>query len=217
MVQLASLRERLPEPLTKEQEKKLLAMLPGENGKQARELLILHNLRLVRYTAGQYYDRGNVFRRKEISFEDLVAEGAIGLIRAADTFDQKRAVRFGTYAGRCIYHEMQMYVRRQRYIGREYPGGVSGLWEGRTEEAAEEKALARLEREQRSSVIRRAIRGLSREEQQLLRLRYGDKEKPRMTQEQTAAVLGISQSYLSRMERRTLRKLRHAVEAACGA
>ncbi|MBQ8304903.1 MAG: sigma-70 family RNA polymerase sigma factor [Blautia sp.] len=215
MKQLSILRERLPEPLPEEQEKRLLAMLCTDYRQKARELLILHNLRLVFYTAGQYYDRGNVFKNGEIGFEDLVSEGIIGLIKAADSFDEKRAVRFGTYAGRCIYHEMQMYVRRQKQIGREYPGYVLyGPEPGRSGEAAEEQVLALLEKRRRTALLGSAVAGLSPEEQKMLYLRYGEENEKRLTQQKTAAVLGVSQSYLSRMEKRTLRKLRLGLEEA---
>jgi RNA polymerase sporulation-specific sigma factor len=199
-----------PRPLSPQREKETLDAL-RQGDLQARDRLIRHNLRLVAHIAKKYYAAPG-------DQEDLVSIGTIGLIKAVNTFDAARRARFSTYASRCIENEIRMYLRR----GRRMPATVSlqdsveagrdGTTltvqdtipdESRMEEACEQTDEARR--------LRQLIDGLNGRERQAILLRYGLGGQLPLTQQQTAELLGISRSYVSRLETRAMGQLKKEI------
>ena len=206
--------EVLPAPLEPEQEKKLVDALGKEGDAKAKSLLIEHNLRLVVYIAKKFDNTG-------VGVEDLISIGTIGLIKAINTFNPTRKIKLATYASRCIENEILMYLRRNNKTRMEVsidePLNVD--WDGNelllsdilgTEEDIIYKDL---EHEVECTLLGKAIEKLSPREQTIIRLRYGlqsddGKEK---TQKEVADLLGISQSYISRLEKRIMKRLKKEI------
>lgn len=197
-----------PPPLAADEERECFRRaLAGDA--EARERLIVHNLRLVSHIVRKYYSSGN-------SQEDLVSIGTLGLIKAIDSFKPENGTRFATYAARCIQNEILMHFRRQRKTQAEVSinEAIDVDRDGNPltymdvisceEDLAEELDL-RLNRER----LRRAVASaLGERERQVIRLRYGLDGERALTQKEVAARLGISRSYVSRIERAALDKLR---------
>ena len=195
-----------PKPLTAEEEKQYLKRL--QNGdKKARQVLIEYNLRLVAHIVKKYYALPG-------DQDDLISIGTIGLMKAVDTFDSDRRARFSTYASRCIENEIRMQFRRERKSGQTVSlqetleaDGDSALTLADViqdsfcmEECCEKKAdLLR---------VRQLLEMLPARERQILLLRYGLAGQPPLTQLETAGLLGISRSYVSRLESHALCQLR---------
>lgn len=197
----------LPPPLEREMERDVLErMAAGDEG--ARAQLIEHNLRLVVYIARRFENTG-------INIEDLISIGTIGLMKAVDTFDSTRRARFSTYASRCIENELRMHFRRERK-------NAPTLSLQETLEAGKEDSALTLadvlqdgfcmeescERQEDAQRLRRLIEGLPARERKLLLLRYGLAGQPPLTQLETAKLLQISRSYVSRLETHALELLR---------
>lgn len=197
----------LPPPLEREMERDVLErMAAGDEG--ARAQLIEHNLRLVVYIARRFENTG-------INIEDLISIGTIGLMKAVDTFDSTRRARFSTYASRCIENELRMHFRRERK-------NAPTLSLQETLEAGKEDSSLTLadvlqdgfcmeescERQEDAQRLRRLIEGLPARERKLLLLRYGLAGQPPLTQLETAKLLQISRSYVSRLETHALELLR---------
>ena len=202
----------LPPPLTSEQEKSLLdRMAAGDT--TAREELITHNLRLVVYLAKKYENSG-------VPAEDLVSIGTIGLIKAVNTFTPARSIKLATYASRCIGNEILMCLRktaaRRQETSLEEPLNVDGegneLLLSDILGSEEDTVSQHLEQDAERAVLRRAVESLSPREKQIMELRFGLGNGVEHTQKQTADVLGISQSYISRLEKRIIRLLRVQLE-----
>lgn len=201
----------LPSPLSPAEEKALLArMAAGEA--DARDALILHNLRLVVYLAKKYESSG-------VPAEDLISIGTIGLIKAVESFDCTKKIRFSTYAARCIENEMRMYLRHIRRS----PTALS--MQEPIEAARDGSALTvmdvipddfaldeHFEQQDEGRRLRRLVDTLTARERQVILLRYGLGGQPPLTQQQAAALLGISRSYVSRIEKRALELLRRQVD-----
>ncbi|WP_026689987.1 RNA polymerase sporulation sigma factor SigE [Alteribacter aurantiacus] len=200
--------EALPPPLTKEEEALLLKKLP--NGDEAvRSMLIERNLRLVVYIARKFENTG-------INIEDLISIGTIGLIKAVNTFDPEKKIKLATYASRCIENEILMYLRRNNKIRSEvsFDEPLNIDWDGNelllsdvlgTEEDIITKGIE--DRVDRKLLVK-ALETLTAREKQIMELRFGlagDEEK---TQKDVADLLGISQSYISRLEKRIIKRLR---------
>ena len=197
----------LPSPLSPAEEKALLArMAAGEA--DARDALILHNLRLVVHVAKKYYAQPS-------DQEDLISIGTIGLMKAVDTFDSTRKARFSTYASRCIENELRMHFRRER------KSGTTVSLQETLEAGKEDSALTlsdvlqdgfcmedACERQDEARRLRRLIEGLPARERKLILLRYGLAGQPPLTQLETAQLLQISRSYVSRLETHALEQLR---------
>lgn len=196
-----------PKPLSAREEiETFVALRAGD--RSAREKIIRHNLRLVAHVAKKYYAQPG-------DQEDLISIGTIGLMKAVDTFDTTRKARFATYASRCIENELRMHFRRERRNG-----VVVSLQE--TLEAGKEDSALTLsdvlqdgfcmedacERQDEARRLRRLIEGLPARERKLILLRYGLAGQPPLTQLETAQLLQISRSYVSRLETHALEQLR---------
>ena len=196
-----------PKPLSAREEIETFAALRAGD-RSAREKIIRHNLRLVAHVAKKYYAQPG-------DQEDLISIGTIGLTKAVDTFDTTRKARFATYASRCIENELRMHFRRERRSG-----VVVSLQE--TLEAGKEDSALTLsdvlqdgfcmedacERQDEARRLRRLIEGLPARERKLILLRYGLAGQPPLTQLETAQLLQISRSYVSRLETHALDQLR---------
>mgnify|MGYP005798786329 FL=1 len=204
----------LPAPLSPEQESQAIRELSGEDNKEARSRLIEHNLRLVVYIAQKFDNTG-------VGMEDLISIGTIGLIKAINTFKPDKNIKLATYASRCIENEILMYLRRnsktRMEVSIDEPLNVD--WDGNELLLSDilgtdEDVIYRdLEREVECSLLGRAIHKLSKREQTIICLRFGlnqpdGKEK---TQKEVADLLGISQSYISRLEKRIMRRLKKEI------
>lgn len=196
-----------PRPLSPAKEREAFAELHagGPRAVEARDRLIRHNLRLVAHVTKKYYAATS-------AQDDLISIGTIGLIKAVDTFDPTRASKFSSYASRCIENELRMELRRTRREGaqislQEPLEGSSGqltLADTLPDPAVMEDDC---ERRADAARLRRLLQTLPQREQDLLTMRYGLDGKPPKTQQEVAAHLGISRSYVSRMEKRALQRL----------
>ena len=198
----------LPPPLTPEQEKALLIrMMAGDAA--ARDDLITHNLRLVVYLAKKYESSG-------VPTEDLISIGTIGLIKAVNTYSPDRCIKLATYASRCIGNEILMYLRkssnRRQEASIDEPLNVDGdgneLLLSDILGSDENQISQRLEQDAERAVLRRAVAALSPRERQIMELRFGLADGVERTQKEAADALGISQSYISRLEKRILHQLK---------
>ena len=201
----------LPAPLEVEEESRAIAMLGTEEDKSARKILIEHNLRLVVYIAKKFDNTG-------VGVEDLISIGTIGLIKAINTFDPGKNIKLATYASRCIENEILMYLRRNNKTRMEVsidePLNVD--WDGNELLLSdilgtEEDTIYRdLEQEVEKKLLVKALGRLSGREQTIIKMRFGigmpDGEEK--TQKEVADMLGISQSYISRLEKKIMQRLR---------
>ena len=201
----------LPAPLEVEEESRAIAMRGPEEDKSARKILIEHNLRLVVYIAKKFDNTG-------VGVEDLISIGTIGLIKAINTFDPGKNIKLATYASRCIENEILMYLRRNNKTRMEVsidePLNVD--WDGNELLLSdilgtEEDTIYRdLEQEVEKKLLVKALGRLSGREQTIIKMRFGigmpDGEEK--TQKEVADMLGISQSYISRLEKKIMQRLR---------
>ena len=194
----------LPAPLPPEQETKVIAMLGTEEEKEARAVLIEHNLRLVVYIAKKFDNTG-------VGVEDLISIGTIGLIKAINTFNPVKNIKLATYASRCIENEILMYLRRnsktRMEVSIDEPLNVDILG------TDDDVISRRLEDEVEIALLGKAISKLTKREQMIIRLRFGlgNREGMEKTQKEVADLLGISQSYISRLEKRIMKRLRKEI------
>lgn len=206
--------EVLPAPLDAKSEYQAISMLGGSGDKEARALLIEHNLRLVVYIAKKFDNTG-------VGVEDLISIGTIGLIKAINTFKSDKKIKLATYASRCIENEILMYLRRNNKTKMEVsidePLNVD--WDGNelllsdilgTEEDVISKNV---EYEVEKNLLNRAINKLSEREQTIVKLRFGINmpEGMEKTQKEVADLLGISQSYISRLEKKIMKRLKKEI------
>ena len=201
--------DTLPPPLSAEEENEAIAEFESSGNEMVRGLLIERNLRLVVYIARKFESTG-------IGIEDLVSIGTMGLIKAIGSFRSEKGIKLATYASRCIENEILMYIRKHSQtrceVSLDEPLNVD--WDGNElllsdvldsgEESVCEQFAAREER----ILIRRAVAALSPRERQIIELRYGLTGKRELTQKEVADLLGISQSYISRLEKRIIDGLR---------
>ena len=203
----------LPPPLTPEQEKALLTRMAGGDA-AARDALITHNLRLVVYLAKKYESSG-------VPAEDMISIGTIGLIKAVNTFTPERSIKLATYASRCIGNEILMYLRktsnRRQETSIDEPLNVDGdgneLLLSDILGSDENMVSQQLEQASERAVLRRAVKRLSPRERQIMELRFGLADGIERTQKEAADALGISQSYISRLEKRIIQTLRLQLES----
>ena len=202
----------LPPPLTPEEEKALLARM-ADGDPAARDELITHNLRLVVYLAKKYEGSG-------VPSEDMVSIGTIGLIKAVNTFTPERSIKLATYASRCIGNEILMYLRkssnRRQEASIDEPLNVDGdgneLLLSDILGSDANAVSQQLEQDAERAVLRSAVAALSARERQIMELRFGLTDGVERTQKEAADALGISQSYISRLEKRIIRQLRQELE-----
>ena len=205
----------LPAPLSLAEEREMLYRM-GENDEAARAALIEHNLRLVVYIARRFENTG-------VNIEDLVSIGTIGLIKAVNTFDVLKKIKLATYASRCIENEILMFLRRngktRGEISLDEPLNVD--WDGNelllSDIMGSEPDLwsREIEEEVDRSLLRSALKKLPERERTIIELRYGlHSDGDEMTQKEVADILGISQSYISRLEKRIIGRLRKDIQKA---
>lgn len=204
----------LPAPLEPEQEKELLGMFGKEGDAKAKRLLIEHNLRLVVYIAKKFDNTG-------VGVEDLISIGTIGLIKAINTFNPDKKIKLATYASRCIENEILMYLRRnsktKMEVSIDEPLNVD--WDGNELLLSdilgtdEDVIYKDMETEAEHNLLNSAIGKLSKREQTIVQLRFGinTKDGEEKTQKEVADLLGISQSYISRLEKRIIKRLRREI------
>lgn len=201
----------LPVPLEADEEAEALSLLGTQRDKEGKALLIEHNLRLVVYIAKKFDNTG-------VGVEDLISIGTIGLIKAINSFNPDKNIKLATYASRCIENEILMYLRRSSKIRLEVsidePLNVD--WDGNELLLSdilgsdEDEVSKSMEDEVDRKILNKAISRLSKREQTIIKLRYGlssgdGKEK---TQKEVAGLLGISQSYISRLEKKIIVRLK---------
>ena len=199
--------EPLPEPLTAEEEQQLVRGLPEDDG-TIRTTLIERNLRLVVFIARKFENTG-------VSLEDLISIGTIGLIKAVNTFDPARRIKLATYASRCIENEVLMFLRRHSRTRAEVSldEPLKTDWDGNelllSDVLGTEPDIVCRGMEERAErqMLFAALSRLTPREQRIMRMRFGIGGCPEMTQKEVADALGISQSYISRLEKRILSRL----------
>ena len=202
--------EVLPAPLPTEEEAVKLEELQGENCEEAKACLIEHNLRLVVYVAKRYDNSANC------PLEDLISIGTIGLVKAINTFKADKNIKLATYASRCIENEILMYLRKNNKIRYEisldeplnidYDGNELLLGDivGTDDDLVEQEML----KSDQKKIFYEALKELNEREKEILILRYGLSNNDELTQKDVADLLGISQSYISRLEKKIIKKLR---------
>lgn len=203
--------EVLPPPLSPEEEARLIRMLE-EGDMTVKSSLIEHNLRLVVYIAKKFENTG-------INIEDLVSIGTIGLIKAVNTFDPQKNIKLATYASRCIENEILMYLRRNMKtkieVSLDEPLNID--WDGNELLLSDvlgtevDMIYKQIEEEVEKKLLTQAMLKLSPREKKIIQLRFGLDDGNEKTQKEVADVLGISQSYISRLEKRILRRLRREI------
>ena len=197
----------LPAPLTADEERALLTRMP-EEGDRVRRTLIERNLRLVVFIARKFENTG-------VMLEDLISIGTIGLIKAVNTFDPDKKIKLATYASRCIENEVLMFLRRHSRTKLEVSldEPLRTDWDGNElllsdVLGTEADMVSRgMEEDAEKQMLFAALKRLSPREQEIMTLRYGLSGRGEMTQKEVADVLGISQSYISRLEKRILQRL----------
>ena len=207
--------ESLPPPLTKEEEARVFDLMKTDD-KKARDLLIVHNLRLVVYISKKFESTG-------IGMEDLISIGTIGLIKAVKTFCVDKNIKLATYASRCIENEILMFLRkanqRRNEISIDEPLNVD--WDGNELLLSDilgsndENLGAAIENEVERELIKKEIEKLDEREKRIMEMRFGLNGKKELTQKQVADIVGISQSYISRLEKRIIKSIKKNLEKIC--
>lgn len=205
--------ETLPPPLTKQQEEVAFSLLLTEKNKVGRQMLIEHNLRLVVYIAKKFESTG-------VGIEDLISIGTIGLIKAVKTFCPEKNIKLATYASRCIENEILMFLRKstqyRNEISIDEPLNID--WDGNelllsdilgTDDDTVNKGI---ENEVEKELLINAIDSLNPREKQIMEMRFGLVTGKELTQKEVADLIGISQSYISRLEKRIIKNLKYNLE-----
>ena len=206
--------EVLPPPLTPEMEGEMISLLGTEQEKEARSKLIEHNLRLVVYIAKRFDNTG-------VGVEDLISIGSIGLIKAVNTYKRGKNIKLATYASRCIENEILMYLRRNSKtrleVSIDEPLNVD--WDGNELLLSDilgtdDDVISRgVEAEAEMELLNQAIARLAPREKRIVELRYGinSDSGEEKTQKEVADILGISQSYISRLEKKIIKRLKKEI------
>lgn len=204
--------ETLPPPLTKEEEERVVSEIKsGDNSN--RDLLVIHNLRLVVYIAKKY-------ESKTAGAEDLVSIGTIGLMKAVKTYDPDKNIKLATYASRCIENEILMYLRKASNSKSEmsFDEPLSIDWDGneltlRDVLGSEPDEISQeIEYEDEKRLLRYVVSTLSQKEKMIMQQRFGLNGAQLRTQKELADDMGISQSYISRLEKRILSKIKDEMQ-----
>ena len=202
----------LPPPLSKAEEEYFLNMA-SDGDLYARDKLIEHNLRLVVFLAKKY-------ENTRVDLEDLVSIGTIGLIKGIKTFSSDKNIKLATYASRCIDNEILMYLRKNKKVKTEISFDESLSFDSDGNELKLEDILGtdpdivtkNLERETERKLVMEEINKLNERDKEIIVLRYGLNGKKDMTQKEVADMLGISQSYISRIEKKVIKRLKNLVK-----
>lgn len=209
----------LPPPLETDEEKCCLIALVDKNvamsKEQAKKQLIEHNLRLVVYLAKKFENTG-------VCVEDLISIGTIGLIKGINTFNPEKKIKLATYASRCIENEILMYLRRNNRVKFEvsFDEPLNTDWDGNELLLSdilgtdEDVIYKDLETEVEISLLKKAMLSLNERERQIIELRFGVNrvENKELTQKEVADILGISQSYISRLEKKIMARLKKEIQ-----
>lgn len=205
--------ETLPPPLTKSEEEEVFKLLNTDE-KSGREQLITHNLRLVVYIAKKFESTG-------VGIEDLISIGTIGLIKAVKTFCPEKNIKLATYASRCIENEILMFLRKSSQyrseISIDEPLNID--WDGNELLLSDilgtddDIVNRRIESEVERDLLLKAISDLNSREKQIMEMRFGLVTGKEMTQKEVADLIGISQSYISRLEKRIIKNLKKDLSA----
>lgn len=203
--------DKLPEPLSKEMEEYYLT-LASDGDESARDKLIEHNLRLVVFLAKKY-------ENTKVDLEDLVSIGTIGLIKGIKTYSMGKNIKLATYASRCIDNEILMYLRKNKKIKTEVSFEESLSFDSDGNELHLEDILGTdpdivtrgLEEDTNRKLVMEEIEKLDTRDKEIIVMRYGLVTGEEMTQKDVARILGISQSYISRIEKKVIRRLRNIV------
>lgn len=204
--------ETLPEPLTSKQESELMESFHTD-AEHVREELIVHNLRLVVYIARKFDAHG-------AGLEDLISIGTIGLIKAVNTYCPDRNIKLATYASRCIENEILMYLRKTTSLKSEisFDEPLNVDWDGNELLLSDilgsdgEEIGRGLEQEDERGIVQGLVAGLPPREKQIMQMRFGLGGYREYTQKEVATSLGISQSYISRLEKRIIKRLKKDLE-----
>lgn len=206
--------DTLPSPLSEAEEKQALSLAVGGDN-EARDKLITHNLRLVVYIARKFESSG-------VGIEDLISIGTIGLIKAVGTFCPEKNIKLATYSSRCIENEILMFLRKTVQLKRELsidePLNVD--WDGNELLLSDvlgsdpDEVNRNIEQEAECNVLMECVSRLSVREQTIMRLRFGIGGEQEHTQKEVADLLGISQSYISRLEKKIIKRLKKEMEKA---
>lgn len=204
--------EVLPEPLSPEDEMKYIIAF-NDGDMKARDKLIEHNLRLVVYIAKKFENSG-------IYIEDLISIGSIGLIKSVMTFNKDRNIKLATYASRCIENEILMFLRKNGKMKAEvsFDEPLNVDWDGNelllsdilgTEENL---IMKDLESDEEKRILYQAVNNLNNREREIIVLRFGLFGQEELTQKQVAELMGISQSYISRLEKKIIDKMKQQIK-----
>ena len=202
--------ETLPPPLSAEEEEALIEQIHTDS---ARGMLVEHNLRLVAYIAKRFENTG-------ANIEELISIGTVGLMKAVSTFNKEKNIKLATYASRCIENEILMYIRKasmqKREISIDEPLSVD--WDGNELLLSDilgseaDVVYKDMEDSEEKAILYEAIKGLSNRERVIIEMRYGLSGYNELTQKEVADALGISQSYISRLEKKIMYRLRKKIE-----
>ena len=206
--------ETLPPPLSAEEEEEMIEHIETY---EAQCKLIEHNLRLVAYIAKRFENTG-------ANIEELISIGALGLMKAVSTFKKDKSIKLATYASRCIENEILMFIRKsstqKREVSIDEPLSVD--WDGNElllsdVLGSDQDVVSRgMEEDEEKKILREAVAGLSARERVIIEMRYGLSGEEEMTQKEVADALGISQSYISRLEKKIMLRLRRRIEEKIG-
>ncbi len=204
--------ESLPPPLSKEDEEIAFRLLETDFNK-GRETLIVHNLRLVVYIAKKFESSG-------VGIEDLISIGTIGLIKAVNTFSTDKNIKLATYASRCIENEILMFLRKSNQykyeVSIDEPLNID--WDGNELLLSDvlgtddDIVNVNIENEVEKQLLLEAVDKLNEREKLIMEMRFGLKDGKERTQKEVADLIGISQSYISRLEKRIIKRLKNDLE-----
>ena len=204
--------QTLPPPLSPEEEAEIVLRLP--NDADAKRTLVERNLRLVVYIAKKFENTG-------IGIEDLISIGTIGLIKSINTYKPDKNIKLATYSSRCIENEILMYIRKNNHIKSEmsldeplnvdYDGNellISDIVGSDGDTVSQN-----IEQDEERAMIKRVVSSLNERERTIIELRFGLNGTKELTQKETADALGISQSYISRLEKKIIKQLKEEIES----
>ena len=202
----------LPAPLESEEESRMIGLLGGEDDKEARAALIEHNLRLVVYIAKK-------FDNTSVGVEDLISIGTIGLIKAINTYQPAKNIKLATYASRCIENEILMHLRKTANLKSEvsFDEPLNTDWDGNELLLSDilgtesDLVMKPIEADVDRQLLSDALEKLEDREREIITLRFGLDGRPERTQKEVADRLGISQSYISRLEKRIISRLKREI------
>ena len=206
--------QTLPPPLEPKEEEELIKKLTEEDNLQTRQILVERNLRLVVYIAKKFENTG-------IGIEDLISIGTIGLMKGVNTFNSDKNIKLATYASRCIDNEILMYLRKNKKRNADVSLEESLSFDAEGNELHLEDVLGTdkdlvtkgLDEELNKNMMLEEIEKLRPRDKEIIELRYGLNQKKEMTQKDVATLLGISQSYISRIEKKVIKKLKSIIKA----